>query len=434
MFMHNALQILALSDADRLEQWRKFSDIDRKIYVVSKWAGVGTSHVCLKHAALAMDAIGISLPFEHYAAFDLDQTCKDVLGRIGCGHVFGDVSAGSCSDWMQRLRDIGDELMGSWVASEICGAPPTDLRALLHSLNDKYMTWILDNSHEYEFDLDAVAPCMACGEGAECRVCPPKDGEVLEFISPTCISWSIRGNQMGWLCKSNRPLIAWCLQSNFSLPTMAVVECTPALDVRYMQRLMPCFDLTPVIMSPDLVGFPVGGERVFIRCLRRSVPRTSLVYEYETFHKFFFRELMLTQNVFLLCSDAELMQYLNFLGHQKHKVPKVFERLPRTAESRKAVLTAQERVRLQHHESRAEKFRREASANLGITSSDERGANMFIFNITQNIDHHKGASPICPRPLRSCVLWSELRKSPLTPKELFAIHGISLKHTDASAC
>ena len=224
MFMHDALRNLALSDADLHQQWRRFSEIDGKIYVVSKWAGVGTSHVCLTPAELAMDAIGISLRFEHYAAFDLDQTCKDVLGASGCGHIFGDVSAGSSGDWMGDLRVIGDKLMGNYSALEMCGSSPSFLRALLHSLNSEYMAWILDHSHEYSFDRDAVAQCMACWEYAGCHVCPPRDGEVLEFSSPTCISWSVRGSQIGWLCRSNRPLIAWCLHSSFTLPAMALVE------------------------------------------------------------------------------------------------------------------------------------------------------------------------------------------------------------------
>ena len=163
MFMHDALRNLALSDADLLQQWRRFSEIEANIYVVSKWAGVGTSHVCLKHAELAMDAIEISLRFEHYAAFDLDQTCKDVLGASGSGHIFGDVSAASSGEWMRDLCDIGDKLMGNYLASEMCGSSSSCLRSQLHNLNSEYMAWILDHSHEYSFDRDAVAQCMACG-------------------------------------------------------------------------------------------------------------------------------------------------------------------------------------------------------------------------------------------------------------------------------
>ena len=49
-FMHDALQQMALSNVSLFQLWRKFSEVaaHSKIYFVSKWAGVGTSQLCLK--------------------------------------------------------------------------------------------------------------------------------------------------------------------------------------------------------------------------------------------------------------------------------------------------------------------------------------------------------------------------------------------------
>ena len=427
LFMRETVQSVALTKPCIRESLCSLISGEKPLDVtfIIKWAGVCTARLA---AIYLQDAIryvwGIDVPFVVHAAYDTDDTCREVMRKssaipgvaLPIRHIFSDVTLGSCPTFMERLDSKNQELLGR-IHAQSSQLNAAERRVFVHQLIGEYKQWILDHRHEFNHDAEAASHCFS--HDTPCRHEPETGSFVFQFVSPECIGWSARGNQLYWFHPTNQSLIVWSLQLKFVKTKMFVIECTPQLDVSFIQELLPEFGITPVIVEPVEFAHPVTGKRVFVNGRLKECYTPVLEYGIGTFQLHCFRKLRVNGSVFLLAGDAEIVDYLNDLCEMKHRV-RPFLKKPDDA---RCVLATREKGRLEGHERLAQAWRREATGGRGPPGGSESWY-LCTFNLTQVVAHHKKPDAICPRPLTNYMPWSEVRKGPLVPREQWALQGL----------
>ena len=152
------------------------------------------------------------------------------------------------------------------------------------------------------------------------------------------------------------PLLVWAYQTLESRPIFYLLECTPGLDLDFLQTIHAgMFLLHSMFLDPIAFAVPVSGKRVFglgqrLDCIVLPVP-----WSLETLQDLAFKRLKLTSAVFLLASKSEVQDFLNRLAFNFHGVAphpggKCF--------FARDCIDAGHRGRLEDHETQAQAWRR----------------------------------------------------------------------------
>ena len=422
-FMRKGVQSIVFGNYGVTQKLSSYFRGIHRLYVTSKWSGIGTATPCVQYTQEALwHTLGIRVEVVFHAAFDNAPVCQDVLKESLCRHVFADVCLGADEKWMQDLKDKNLELLNRIEAWKKSGEKGMQLRRRIHEVNREYKAWIRESQHKFRHDPEASAPCLKTGKVSRLR--PKRDGVHAEITSPTCVSWSAVGLQWGWIHESNRPLICWCLQLKTNQPHTFCLECVPRLDLDFIVELIgEYYDVAAVIVEPESWGMPISGHRLFVRGVLKSSFVPTLPFSVDFLAEHFFVERRLCASVFLMAPRGEVLQCVNAMAQSKFGLIRPFMRVPRDAS---VILTSKERQRLQHHQTRADTWRREMAASLDLDEMDEPPEMMCIFNIGQNVGHHKQPSNVAPRPLTGALMWSEARQGPLTVREHFCLQGLAV--------
>ena len=326
------------------------------ILLSSKWAGFGTSTICTDYLIDALQTnIAVDLPVEYWAAFDCAPHCKDILAASKCKHVFSNVVLGAEQHWLTEFADMNDALLASLEQQKREGASSKQIRKQINKLNDEYKTWVLNNKHTFSHDIRATADCHKCHEPCLLRC---EAALNIDVVSPTCTSWSAQGLRLGWIDRSNQPLVVWCLALEFNKPVIFVLECVPGMDYVFLRQLAPSYLMDPIIIDPVDFGFPVSGKRLFIRGTRSNAFAPQLPFQVSFIADHFFVKRRLTAKVFVQSKPKDIIAFLNMQAKSKHNI-RPFMRFPRDCS---VLLTSKERVRLSQHEDKAQAWRRSVMA------------------------------------------------------------------------
>ena len=192
-----------------------------------------------------------------------------------------------------------------------------------------------------------------------------------------------------------------------------MLECTPDLDLTWLQRLSKGrlrFEHVSHL-SPVDVGFPCGGPRLWALAAVHSTTIAKEVFEKSTLHRFVYRSLEVDGNIFLQAPGSAIQEHEDWINKNGRKIPPH----PRAKRYRvRDVISANALSRLLDHERRAAALRVADPSLLSV---------QFLFDMTQAVAHPEKPSGLLPRQLRNSTYWSEARNGFLHPLENLAGQG-----------
>ena len=260
--------------------------------------------------------------------------------------------------------------------------------------------------------------CMNHGVFAEkyCNLVPPRsDGSLwLDMTSPSCVPWSAQGRQLGWLQHENLPTLFWGMSLAVYTPDLVALECTPRFDTQFVEVLSGRKVIfNKVVLCPPVFGIPVTGSRVWAVAASEKMQFVGDPFARENIKAYLLRSLVGSPDMFLGSSVGEQLLYKQSVNASQAKIPPH----PRGKQySWDHVISTGNHTRLEFHRVSAEQHRKQYPALDGHS---------FVFDIGQNVGHHRRPSLpcLCPRPLTGSFIWCERLNRPMLPKELLRAQG-----------
>ena len=193
---------------------------------------------------------------------------------------------------------------------------------------------------------------------------------------------------------------------------MILLECTPQLDIEYIEDLSGnTIKFHKLISRPQHVGIPANGGRLWATACQGKLSYPSSPYTPELFQQFAQRRVVCGPDIFCqstLVQQQEHKQYVNQNGAKlmPHARGKEFrcEDLLGTGTS----------FRLHLHRNASAHYRRKKPSLF---------EKPFFWDLQQNPFHHMRPNGTLPRPVTNSFMWSEQLSRPLVPIEVLASQG-----------
>lgn len=401
-------------------RWADHTD-EPRLALTTHFSGLGTAEVAMSQVIQCLETItGEKVPLLAWAATDEDKVCSSIL----CNHVGSHAPRCVFEDILDRipaarLRQL-QALQGRYLEkyqAEALRVHASKKAAALKTHSSDFMKEVQAILKLAPLNRDLEAYCAK--HKSVCRVAPPATlgGRRLlwwDISGVICRPFSKMGKQLGWLDTNALPTIIHLHQLVQLGVDVAIVECTPRLDICTIKDriLTDDFLIEPVTFCTTDLGIPARRLRMYAKITNLRTVRRALDFSLTFMSSTFFSSVVADPTLFFQASDTEVAAEMNEIAAARSIPPHV---KGKAWESRSALLVAAR--------SRLEQFEREWKANRAKTGEHDAH---FYASISQTSDHGAKLMRHIPTLVRNSLIWGEKEGRCMLAREHLGVHGLPL--------